>query len=231
MLSHALIDPGVALLRLERPDKRNALSIELRAAIAEALGSIARDEAVRATVVVGEGSAFCAGMDTGQFGGDDSNRRALYESSVAFGRALADHPKPLVTAVNGPALGGGFVLALLCDLRIAGRSATFGFPELRRGIPASLGAARAALAPAVAADLSLTGRLVGADEALALGVVSAVVDDDVLLDAARERAAQIAALPPSGPQTVKEWAREGGDWRELLAREERAFRDALGLPE
>jgi enoyl-CoA hydratase/carnithine racemase len=219
---------GVATLTLNRPGKRNALSIELRRALAGALASAAADTEVRCTVITGAGSAFCAGMDTAQFGGDAANRAALLESTDAMSSALLDHAKPLVAAVNGPAVGGGFVLALLCDLRLASSSARFGFPELERGIPASYGAARAALPRAVAADLCLTGRVVGAEEALGLGIVSAVGDLDALV---ADRADRIAALPARGVDTVKQWMREDrGDPRALLDLERRAFEAALSRP-
>jgi enoyl-CoA hydratase len=177
---------------------------------------------VRCTLVTGRGSAFCAGMDTSQFGGDAAHRRALVESTEDFMDALLAHPKPLVAAVNGPALGGGFVLALLCDLRLAAEPACFGFPEVARGIPASYGAARAALPSAVAADLSLTGRVVDAREALRLGIVSEITSDF------GARAQAIAALPASATATVTAWARAGRAGAEaLLALEREAFRSAV----
>ena len=136
---------GVATLTLNRPEKRNALSIELREALAEALTSTAGDEQARCTVLTGAGSVFCAGMDVTQFGGDEKHRGRLLAANEACFAALLDHPVPLLAAVNGPALGGGFALAAFCDVRVAAASAAFGFPEVRRGIPASLGAALAAL--------------------------------------------------------------------------------------
>jgi len=163
-------------------------------------------------------------MDASQFGGDAAHRRELVESTEDFMEALLEHPKPLVAAVNGPALGGGFVLALLCDLRLAGESATFGFPEVARGIPASYGAARAALPPAVASDLALTGRIVDAVEALRLGIVSEVSPDPELPARALARAEALAALPVSATA----WARAGrADAEALLEREREAFRAAV----
>ncbi|MDQ6914633.1 MAG: enoyl-CoA hydratase/isomerase family protein, partial [Actinomycetota bacterium] len=126
-------DGPVALVTLSRPDKRNALSIELRRALAGALGELAGDDGVRCAVLTGAGSAFSSGMDTTQFGGDVENRRRLVDSTVAAFGAVMSFPKPLLAAVNGPALAGGFALALECDLRVAARSARFGFAELPRG--------------------------------------------------------------------------------------------------
>jgi enoyl-CoA hydratase/carnithine racemase len=213
-------DDGVALVTLNRPDKRNALSIELREALAEAFGD-AGD--VGCFVLTGAGSAFCAGMDTTQFGGDGANREKLVSSSVAAFEAVALCPAPVVAAVNGPAVAGGFALALLCDVRIAGPAATFAFAELGRGIPSSYGAARAALAPAVARDLALTGRTIGAGEALRLGVVGEVVDEPVA------RALELAASIPEASRAVKARILHEGEttWRRALEREHDELRDAL----
>ena len=190
-----------------------------------ALARCAADADVRATIITGSAGVFCAGMDTSQFGGDAANRRALVESTRSWSRALLDHPHPLIAAVEGPALGGGFAMALMCDIRLAAKSASFGWPELAMGIPAGYGMTLLAAAPGVAADLSLSGRTVGAAEALALGLVSAVTDDDALGALAAERAAQIAALPAGGVRANKAWMREGRrDAREQMDREFELFR-------
>src|SRR5919201_3236363 len=133
MLSSEIRD-GICTITLRRPEKRNALSLELRAALAEKLRGAAADEEVAATVVTGEGSAFCAGFDVTQFGGDAANRRRIVETTEAFFSALIEQTKPSIAAVNGPAVGGGFALALLCDLRLASKEARFGFPQVNRGI-------------------------------------------------------------------------------------------------
>ena len=227
MLS-CVVHDAVATITLRRGEKRNALSIELRRELARALRATAEDEAARAVVLAGEGAAFCAGMDTAQFGGDAANRRALVESTEAMVDALVEHPKPVLAAVHGPALGGGFVLALLADVRVAGPGAAFGFPEVARGIPASYGAARAVLPRGAAIELCLSGRVIDAAEALRLGVVAAVAPD--ALAAARERARALAALPPRGLRTLKAWAGHDAAWRALLAEERAAFRAAV-LPD
>ena len=101
----------------------------------------------------------------------------------------------MVGAVNGPALAGGFALALLCDIRIAAESATFGFSELPRGIPPSYASARAAMPPALAAEITLTGRVFDAAEALRLGVVNEVVPEGQSVERSLQLAAGIAAAP------------------------------------
>src|SRR5689334_24662195 len=110
-------------------------------------------------------------MDTSQFGGDLDHRRQLVETSTVAFEAVGECRRPIVAAINGPAIAGGFALSLLCDLRIASPSAVFGYPELPRGIPPSYAAGRGVLPATIARELCLTGRLVKADEALKLGVV------------------------------------------------------------
>jgi enoyl-CoA hydratase len=183
----------VAVLTLDRPDKRNALSIEMRYRLAEVLTSLAADESVGCLLVTGAGSAFCAGMDVTQFGGDFDNRRRIVESSVAAFGGIGRFPKPAVAAVNGPAIAGGFALALLCDIRVASTAARFGFGELPRGIPPSYASARSALPAALARELCLTGRIVESGDAEALGVVSEVVEPEALMQRALELATAAAA--------------------------------------
>jgi enoyl-CoA hydratase len=220
---------GVAVVRLERPEKRNALSIDLRLELADAFGRLGGDDAVGCILLTGAGSAFCAGMDTSQFGGDLEHRRRLVETSTGAFRAVGRCPKPVVAAVNGPALAGGFALALLCDLRIAARSATFGYPELPIGIPPSYASARAALSPAVARELCLTGRVIDAAEALRLGVAGEVCPDEQLMARAREVGAAIAAQPREAQRETKRRILDDGErtWGALFAEEERVFRSVL----
>jgi enoyl-CoA hydratase len=190
---------GVALLTLNRPEKRNALSIEMRFALARLLDELGGDESVGCLVLTGAGSAFCSGMDVTQFGGDIESRRGIVDSSIAAFGGLGRFPKPAVAAVNGPAIAGGFALALLCDVRVASADARFGFGELPRGVPPSYASARAALPAALARELSLTGRIVHAAEALDLGIVSDAVEPEALLPRALELAR--AAAGPTGVTT------------------------------
>jgi enoyl-CoA hydratase/carnithine racemase len=219
----------VALVTLQRPEKRNALSIDLRLELAGAFASLGADGGVGCIVLTGAGSAFCAGMDVTQFGGDSEHKRRLVETSTGAFEAVGSCPRPVVAAVNGPALAGGFALALLCDLRIAARGATFGFPELPRGIPPSYASARAALGLAAAAEVVLTGRVFGAEEARRLGAVNEVTDDEQVLSRSLELAATIAAAPRSATLESKrrillDREREFGP---LFAEEARVFREAL----
>jgi enoyl-CoA hydratase/carnithine racemase len=219
----------VALVTLQRPEKRNALSIDLRLELAGAFSSLGEDGGVGCIVLTGAGSAFCAGMDVTQFGGDAEHKRRLVETSTGAFEAIGSCPRPVIAAVNGPALAGGFALALLCDLRIAARGATFGFPELPRGIPPSYASARAALGLAAAAEVVLTGRVFGAEEARRLGAVNEVTDDEQVLSRSLDLAATIAAAPRSATLESKrrillDREREFGP---LFAEEARVFREAL----
>ena len=158
---------------------------------------------VRVTVITGAPPAFCAGMDVDDFG----KGAPLVHSTEAMVDALIAHPKPLVADVNGTALGGGFVLALLCDIRIVRPEASFGFPEVERGIPPSYGAAAGALAPGLAAELCLTGRIVDYREAISLGI--GVRDSPI---------PRLAELPP------RPWKRTP---HPALMEEREAFREAV----
>jgi enoyl-CoA hydratase/carnithine racemase len=219
----------VAIVTLQRPEKRNALSIDLRVELAEAFTRLGEDPDIGALVLTGAGPAFCSGMDTTQFGGDRPHRERLVETSINCFRAIAECPRPVVAAVNGPALAGGFALALLCDLHLAAEDASFGFPELPRGIPPSYAAARAALPAPIAAELTLTGRLLDAPGALRIGIVGAVYPADELMPRAVELAGRIA----SGPrQAITETKRRILLDRErmigpLFEEEERMLREAL----
>jgi enoyl-CoA hydratase/carnithine racemase len=219
----------VALVTLQRPEKRNALSIDLRLELADALRGLGEDRSVGCIVLSGAGPAFCAGMDVTEFGGDAEHKRRLVETSTGAFEALGSCPRPVIAAVNGPALAGGFALALLCDIRIAATSASFGFPELPRGIPPSYASARAVLGPGQAAEVSLTGRTFGAEEALALGVVSEVVSDGESLPRSIEMAERIATAPRSATLETKRRILLDRErtFGQLFAEEARVFREAL----
>lgn len=218
----------VALVTLRRPEKRNALSIELRCELADAFTELSSDEEIGCVVLTGEGKAFCSGMDTSQFGGDRANRERLVETSTVAFEAVGNCRRPVVAAVNGPALAGGFALSLLCDLRIASATASFGYPELPRGIPPSYAAARAVLPATVAKELCLTGRVVSADEAHRLGIAREVTGSDVV-ERALELARRIAGLPRQAIlETKRRTLLERHHlWGFLFDDEERVFRQAL----
>jgi enoyl-CoA hydratase/carnithine racemase len=218
----------VAVVTLQRPEKRNALSIELRMELADAFTRLSDDNEVGCVVLTGAGPAFCSGMDVTQFGGGREHKQRLVETSTLAFEAVGNCSRPVVAAVNGPALAGGFALALLCDLRVAGTAATFGYPELPRGIPPSYAAARATLPATVAQELCLTGRIVQAPEAQKLGIVREVVSANVVARSI-ELGQRIAALPRGAVlETKRRTLLERHHlWGFLFEDERKVFRRAL----
>ena len=190
---------GVALLTLDRPDRRNALSTELREEGCRLLAELAADESVRALVVTGAGTVFSAGFDLREFevaAGDQAFGRRLWASSDEWHRRWIEFPVPTVAAVNGAAVAGGFDVAVMCDLRVVAASATFAHPEIAFG-DVVYGPLHDLVGGAVARDLCLTGRRVDAAEADRLGLVTRLVPDGQARDAAVELAAAIAGAPRS----------------------------------
>jgi enoyl-CoA hydratase/carnithine racemase len=186
-------DTGVALLTLQRPEKRNALSIELRNAVSDALDTLAADEACRVVVVTGAGAVFSAGFDLDEFSQPELADE-LWASSDRWHRTVIEFPLPTVAAVNGPAYGGGFDLAVMCDLRIAADTAQFAHPE-HSFSQVVYGPLHDLVGGSVARDLALTGRRIDAAEAHQLGLVGRVVSADHVVDEARAVAREIALAP------------------------------------
>ena len=216
----------VAVATLNRPARRNALSLELREQLAGALAELANEDEVRCLVLTGAGSAFCSGMDTTEFGGDRAHRERLVTLSLAAFRAVAGFPKPTLAAVNGPAVAGGFALALHCDVRIGSESARLGFSE-PPGVPPSYAAARAALPAALARELTLTGRIVHAQEAVDSGILSEVTEPDALMPRALDLAGQVGASPVSGITKRRILLERDHLYGPLFEEEERLLREAL----
>jgi enoyl-CoA hydratase/carnithine racemase len=187
------VTDGMAVLTLNRPEKKNALSIALRDEVADALDSVAADEAVKTVVVTGSGDVFCAGFDLREFE-DPDLADALWASSDRFHATVLRFPLPLIAAVNGPALGGGFDLAVMCDLRVAAETARFAHPEIMFG-DVVYGPLHDLVGGAVARELCFTGRMVEAGEARSLGLVSSVVPPADLMHEVDRYARQIARVP------------------------------------
>jgi enoyl-CoA hydratase/carnithine racemase len=193
---------GVAVLTLNRPQKRNALSRALRDEIVQRLDAFERSGAVRVVVLTGAPPAFCAGFDRTEFEGGAMGE--VFKQAIAYHHRVYTFAKPLVAAVNGPALGGGCDLAAMCDFRLASTTAVFGQPQLRFGAPAVYDLMREVMGAGPAREMCLTGRQYDAHEALATGLVNRVLDPDELLDCARALAREIASLPPGVAQAAKQ---------------------------
>lgn len=203
----ALHDHGdVVVVQLRRPEKRNALSTGLEQALLEAMGS-AQVQRAGAVVLTGDERAFSAGADTSELTTMTPARIAdYYRASGALYETVARLRQPTIAAITGYCLGGGLELALACDLRVAGVSAVFGFPEVGLGIlPSSGGLTRVVRAsgPAVARELMLLGDRFGAGEARRLRLVSRVVDDAKAVEEAVELAARLATRPALAVEWTK----------------------------
>jgi enoyl-CoA hydratase/carnithine racemase len=202
--------PGVALLVLDNPDQRNAMSAPMTESWVAAVDELAADRDLRAVVVTGEGSAFCSGGDTSWIASEpDAGVDALRSRMLPFYRAWLSIRRlevPTLAAVNGPAIGAGLCLALACDLRYAAAGARLGAPFVRLGMHPGMAATHLlpdVVGQAAARDLLLTGRLVEAEEARALGLVSRVLEPDALRETALETAAGIAANAPIATRLTK----------------------------
>lgn len=186
---------GVAVVTMRRPEKKNALSIALRDAVADALDLLAVDEDVRAVVLTGDGSVFSAGFDLNEFQETDpAFQQRLWASSDRFHASVLRFPLPLVAAVNGPALAGGFDLAVMCDLRVVADTARFAHVEYA-WTEVVYRPLRELVGGSLARELTLTGRFVDADEALRIGLANSVVPADQVVDHAVQMATAIAAMP------------------------------------
>lgn len=199
-----LHEGGIALLTLDRPDKRNALSMRVREEVTATLQSWRDDGEIRVVVLTGAPPAFSAGFDVGEFR-EPALARAIRYSSTRYHHAVWSFPKPIVAAVNGAALGGGFDLCLLCDLRIASTEAVFAHPEVKFGAPPLFTPLRWIVGDGLARDLCLTGRRIGSQEAERIGLVSRVVEPERLLDAAFEVAGTIAEAPQRCLEVTKRY--------------------------
>ncbi len=199
-------DGGVALLRLNRPEARNALSPELMEQLAAELERLDPEPEVRCVVIAGSDKVFAAGADIKAMS-ERSFAEALRHPAAGFWRRLAAIKTPMIAAVSGYALGGGCELALACDMIVAAESATFGQPEINLGIiPGGGGTQRLArvLGKQRAMEYVLTGKRFDAETARELGLVNRVAANDAWLDEAMALAKEIAEKPPIAARLGKQ---------------------------
>ncbi|HVU72732.1 MAG TPA: enoyl-CoA hydratase/isomerase family protein [Mycobacteriales bacterium] len=206
--------PHVALLRLARPERLNAINGAMVEALEQAFAAIAADHDVHAVVLTGAGRGFCAGLDVRDFGpgapaeGAPESEMLLFQERMA-GLPLALHalPQPVIAAVNGPCVGGGFALALAADLRLCSPLASFANGAILLGLTGGeMGMSYhlpRIVGVTVAADWMMTGRTVGAEEADRRGLVNEVVAPDELEARALAIAEHIASLAPMGVRLTK----------------------------
>jgi E-phenylitaconyl-CoA hydratase len=195
------IADGIAEVVLDRPDKRNAISDEMRAELAEVFAGLASNEAVRCVILTGAGTVFCAGVDLGS-----ANASTDPAERPRVSAPLDRFEKPVIAALNGAAVGGGLELALAADIRLATRGARFSLPEVRIGsLPGSGGTQRLARVVGLgrATEMLLTGTPIDAETALTIGLVTRLCEDEQLIAAARELARTIAGNAPLSIRAAK----------------------------
>lgn len=205
------IDGAVATITLNRPAARNALTAETKTGLLDALRECGSDTAVRAVILTGAGTAFCAGQDLREHagllesGGEPTGTVRLHYNPIIT--LITTMPKPVIAALPGVAAGAGASLAFACDFRIASRRASLMMAFARVGLGADTGASwtlQRLVGAASAAELLMLAEPVTAEAALGMGLLTSVVDDDALAGAADELAARLAAGPTAAYAAIKE---------------------------
>ncbi len=228
-------DGSIAILTLNRPDKRNAVSYELIDDLIRALEEV-RNSSAGILILTGAGKAFCSGLDLDTLkaliGRTPEQNLEDSRTMVALFRSLYEFPKPTIAAVNGAAIAGGTGLALLCDFTLAVPDAKFGYTEVRIGfVPAIVSTfLLRQVGEKIARDLLLTGRIFDAAEALKLGLINEIVPAEKLLDRARELAAQLAENSPLSFLYTKRLLTDHAR-AELDSQMEAAIRENAGIRE
>jgi enoyl-CoA hydratase len=206
-------DDGVAIVRLNRPDALNALSMPVRQQLAATFTELHDDETVRCIVLTGDDKAFAAGADLKDMA-DLPMTDMMRRRSERYWTTVASTPQPVIAAVSGYALGGGLELAMMCDIIIVGEGAQLGQPEIRVGIlPGAGGTQRLtrAVGKYQAMKICLTGKPITGREAYEIGLASEVVPDGEVFDTAVKMAVGIARMPPLQAQMIKECIVQGGN--------------------
>ncbi|KEA63970.1 Enoyl-CoA hydratase [Marinobacterium lacunae] len=226
---------GVVELRLNRPDKKNALTRDMYALLVEQLNAAAEDDTTRALLISGEGDAFCAGNDIADFLSGAQDPRQL-QIIIRFLHTLVDFPKPLLAAVHGDAVGIGTTVLLHCDTVIAADTLKCQMPFVRLGLVPEGGSSLLLpqrLGQRLAFELLVEGKPFGAAEAMQLGLVNQVVTASDLANLALARASAIAALPPDAVRISKKMlkAQQRDELHSVIDAEAKLFAQRLSSPE
>ena len=236
MSQHILVETKDRVTRIElnRPEKKNALTLEMYAAMAKALAEADADARVRAVLIHGQPACFCSGNDVGDF--LELERAPGASPASGFLRAISTARKPLVAAVGGPAVGVGTTMLLHCDLVYAAPNARLQLPFVPLGLLPE--AASSLLLPVMAgyrraAEMLLLGAPFGAEKALAAGIVTEIVPEAELIERARQAALALAALPPESVRMTKELMKRGMAQavQERMTEELQLFGERLRSPE
>ena len=218
----------VAIITLNRPEKLNAINAQLRLDLRASLDEVAVDEDVRVVILTGAGRGFCAGADVGQMRvslesrAEEPPRGRAEAERVPLPVAIRALPQPVIAAVNGVAAGMGLSIALASDIRIASEEARFASIFIKRSIVPDTGATYTLprqVAPGIAAEMTLTGRIYDAQWAYQVGLVNKVVPADELIKEAMALANEIAANPPLGVRVTKQLLYRNDEFQEQINRE------------
>jgi len=194
----------IGIITLNRPERKNALSIKLRQEISDCLKDWVDAPDVGAVIFIGAGDSFSAGFDLKEFSRPELMEE-IYTSSTKYHRDVWNFPKPTIAAVKRHALGGAFDLTTLCDIRICTESTIFGHPEIKFGAPPLFTPLKWIVGHGMARDLCLTGRNIDAREAYRIGLVSEVVQEDGLLDRALQIVKTILEAPLNTLSVTKQY--------------------------
>ncbi|MGB3626100.1 MAG: enoyl-CoA hydratase-related protein [Henriciella sp.] len=228
------ISDHILTLTIARPERKNALTQAMYGAMADAIGNANDDKAVRAIVLTGEGDMFTAGNDLGDFASLEA-RESGEPPVTRFLNTIRDAEKPIIVAVNGPAIGVGLTLLLHADIAYAADTANFRAPFTALGLVPEAGSSMllpATVGNSMTNEILLAGRILSADEALACGLVSRVVPSHELIGATMGCASKIAASPPNAVRKSKALIRSSRDAvARQMAAEGKVFAEQLQSPE
>jgi enoyl-CoA hydratase len=200
---------AVMLLTLNRPEKRNSLHPDLIGALSNELGRAAADEGLNALVITGAGPAFCAGLDLNHLLSLDAEGRVGYLDSVfSLFQRIYTLPQPVIAAVNGPAMAGGFDLAVMCDIRVCSPAAVFAQTEVLLGLTQMVYPLYKIIGLGRAKELAMTGDSISAEEACRIGLVNRIHPQEELHERAMELAATLASRPRQALVETKRLSRE-----------------------
>jgi len=226
---------SIVVITLNRPDALNAMNVEMRDSLKGALSKAENDGKVRVVVITGAGRAFCAGADLKRFAHDYEHYKETGVSSrfydLSLPKLMAFFPKPIIAAINGPAVGVGMTMSLACDIRLASESASFGCPFTRIGLTPEFGSTYflpRLVGYAKAAEWILTSRMIKAPEALSTGLISEAFGSGVdVVAEALKMARTIAAMPEAAILSAKKLLRHAMDLNlnETLEAEKKVFQN------